>query len=95
MSEQGFKHLFTPFKIGKVTVPNRIFMSGAGVRLYLGTGEPNEAAFTYYEARAKGGVGLILTPFYPFSTTTVNPPTAVQRDPVNALVNTVGKPAVC
>ena len=79
MAEQEFKYLFTPFKIGNVTVSNRIFMSGAGVRLYPGGGEPNETAINYYQARAKGGAGLLIAPFYPFSLTTDTPPTVVQR----------------
>jgi 2,4-dienoyl-CoA reductase-like NADH-dependent reductase (Old Yellow Enzyme family)/thioredoxin reductase len=53
-----FKHLFTPCKIGTVTVPNRISFGAHVHRL----GEPGDEAVTnYYEARAKGGAGLIMT----------------------------------
>ena len=37
-----FKSLFTPLKIGHVTIPNRIFMSNAAHRFYPGTQAPNE-----------------------------------------------------
>jgi 2,4-dienoyl-CoA reductase-like NADH-dependent reductase (Old Yellow Enzyme family) len=83
--KQEFNYLFTPLKIGNVTVPNRIAMSGAGVRIYSGAGEPNEKAINFYEARAKGGTGLIVTPFYPFSNTTASPPTMLQRGKLTPL----------
>ena len=54
-----FKYLFTPLKIGSVTVRNRIFMS-AHSKQY---GEDNmmgrRHAF-YYAERAKGGIGLVV-----------------------------------
>jgi 2,4-dienoyl-CoA reductase-like NADH-dependent reductase (Old Yellow Enzyme family)/thioredoxin reductase len=65
MAEE-FKYLFTPCKIGTVTVPNRISFAPHVHRL----GEPgDEAVINYYEARAKGGAGLIMSivppPHYP------------------------------
>ena len=75
---EDFKHLFNPLKIGSITVPNRIFMSGAGARIYSGASEPNEISVSYYEARAKGGTGLIVTPFYPFRLSTSSSPTVIQ-----------------
>jgi 2,4-dienoyl-CoA reductase-like NADH-dependent reductase (Old Yellow Enzyme family)/thioredoxin reductase len=64
MAEPEFKHLFSPVKIGNVTLPNRIVMTGAFNRL---TGD---RLLHYYVARAKGGAGLIVsTPHHIFMTT--------------------------
>ena len=73
MAQQEFKYLFTPLKLGTVTVPNRIFMSGAGVRI------SPEAYIDYYAARAKGGAGLIIASGpVPFPPNTVIPPATYQ-----------------
>ncbi len=62
MAAQEFKHLFSPMKIGKITVPNRIVFS-AHVPLYWAVNQgPGERALQYYLARVKGGVGLIILP---------------------------------
>jgi 2,4-dienoyl-CoA reductase-like NADH-dependent reductase (Old Yellow Enzyme family)/thioredoxin reductase len=64
MAEQELKMLFSPIKIGSVTFPNRILMTGAIHRL---TGE---RLAQYFAARAKGGVGMIISsPHHPFATT--------------------------
>ena len=68
----GFKYLFTPIKIGPMTVPNRIVMNAHAHRFYSSTGAPNERAINYYVTRAKGGVGLIIMPYgavAPYTTT--------------------------
>jgi len=83
MAENEFKHLFTPLKIGKITVRNRIFQVAANPRFYAGTQAPNERAINYYEARAKGGVGMIVTnPHYPYCRSTEKIPTAYMSDDV-------------
>jgi len=56
-----FDTLFESFYIGRVEVPNRLVMSSmvvgyAGIR-----GEVTDQLIAYYEARARGGVGLIIT----------------------------------
>jgi 2,4-dienoyl-CoA reductase-like NADH-dependent reductase (Old Yellow Enzyme family) len=56
-----FEKIFEPFYIGRVEVPNRLVMSSmvvgyAGIR-----GEVTDQLIAYYEARARGGVGLIIT----------------------------------
>jgi 2,4-dienoyl-CoA reductase (NADPH2) len=62
VTDQQFKHLFSPFKIGGMTVRNRIVFS-AHVPLYWRRDEgPNERARDYYVARAKGGLGMIVLP---------------------------------
>lgn len=55
-----FKHLFTPFKIGKVEIKNRsVFQPHVP---YYGSddGYPTETTKRYYIERAKGGIGLIV-----------------------------------
>lgn len=59
IKESKYKILFTPFKIGKLLIKNRIVMN-AMAPVYQGAiGEVTEQLIAYYEARAKGGVGLI------------------------------------
>ncbi|HIY06189.1 MAG TPA: FAD-dependent oxidoreductase [Candidatus Evtepia faecigallinarum] len=53
--------LFTPGKIGTLTIPNRIAMTAASASLSQPDGTMTEEMLAYYEARAKGGVGLIIT----------------------------------
>ncbi|KAJ7474506.1 flavoprotein NADH-dependent oxidoreductase [Mycena galericulata] len=52
--------LFTPLKLGSVTIPNRIAMS-ALTRNRSSATVPNEIMKTYYDQRASGGAGLIVT----------------------------------
>ena len=57
-----YPELFQPFNIGKLRIKNRIAMAP----MHLGgccdsDGNLNEAVIDYFEARAKGGVGLIYT----------------------------------
>lgn len=58
---QQYTKLFSEGKIGNVTLKNRIVMSP----MVLGTGgldgTPGEQMMQYYEERARGGVGLIIT----------------------------------
>lgn len=58
MSDQ-FKYLFTPVKVGSVTVRNRIVMT-AHTKLYAEDGMISERHAHYYAERAKGGIGLIV-----------------------------------
>ena len=62
MAEQEFKHLFSPIKIGNITLRNRI-VCPAHCTAFYGEGEaPNERMMHYLAARARGGAGLIVTP---------------------------------
>ncbi len=54
------KHLFSPIKIGTMKVRNRIVMPPIGTSFGTGDGTVTERHINYYEARAKGGVGLII-----------------------------------
>ena len=52
--------LFSPLRIGPVVVPNRIVFS-AHLTNYAEDGLPSEQHAAYYEARAAGGAGLVIT----------------------------------
>jgi 2,4-dienoyl-CoA reductase-like NADH-dependent reductase (Old Yellow Enzyme family)/thioredoxin reductase len=54
-----FPHLFQPLKIGGVTLKNRIFSSGHDTVMAEG-GFVGEQLIAYQQARAAGGVGLII-----------------------------------
>ena len=61
MSSAGrYRHLFTPLRLGPVTVANRIVFS-AHLTNYATDGMPTEQHAAYYGARAAGGAGLIIT----------------------------------
>jgi len=55
-----FPHLFSPLRIGPVTVPNRISFSAHLTNLAEG-GLPSDRLTHYLTARARGGAGLIIT----------------------------------
>src|SRR5664279_4034605 len=55
-----YRHLFTPLRLGPVTVQNRIVFS-AHLTNYAADGLPTEQHAAYYAARAAGGAGLIIT----------------------------------
>ena len=56
----AFPHLFTPITIRNLTIPNRILISGHFTH-FAENNLPSERLQYYYEARARGGVGLIMT----------------------------------
>ena len=53
--------LFTPMKIGSCEIKNRIVMAPMLMGFGRFDGTPTDALIDYYEARAKGGAGLIVT----------------------------------
>ena len=53
--------LFTPMKIGGCEIKNRIVMSPMLMGFGTFDGKPTEKLMNYYEERAKGGTGLIVT----------------------------------
>lgn len=58
----AYDKLFEPGYIGKLKIKNRLVMSPMNTQ--FSTGDPSvlsERYFEYYKARAKGGVGLIIT----------------------------------
>jgi len=56
-----FKYLFIPIKIGNMEVKNRLAMAPMGTNLASQQGEATPSLISYYGARARGGVGLIIT----------------------------------
>lgn len=55
-----FKHLFTPLNLRSVEIRNRILSTGH--QTYLARdGLPSDDFVAYHEARARGGLGLIIT----------------------------------
>lgn len=55
----SFSHLFNPLRLREVEIRNRILSTGH--QTYLAKGNmPGEDFIAYHEARAKGGVGLIV-----------------------------------
>lgn len=63
----SYKHLFSPIQIGTTTVKNRVFMPPISTNL-ADKGYVTDELVEHYAARAKGGVGLIIT-----EVTTVEP----------------------
>lgn len=56
-----YKTLFTPMKIGNVEIKNRIVMPPMMLGFGQFNGKPTEEMMNYYEERAIGGAGLIIT----------------------------------
>jgi mycofactocin system FadH/OYE family oxidoreductase 2 len=56
-----YEFLFRPLEVGSVTIPNRIFSSAHATMFADGEGLMTERHAAYYEARARGGIGLIIT----------------------------------
>ena len=61
MSEHQYPLLFAPGKIGGCEIKNRAVMTPMVMGTGTPGGGPNEQMCAYYEARAKGGAGLIIT----------------------------------
>ncbi|WP_052352741.1 NAD(P)/FAD-dependent oxidoreductase [Neobacillus dielmonensis] len=60
MSEK-YPKLFSNGKIGNLELKNRVIMTAMGTGFANADGTPSERIMRYYEERAKGGVGLIVT----------------------------------
>lgn len=56
-----YNYLFKKGQIGRLTLKNRIVMPAMGTSLASSTGEASDRMIKYYEERAKGGCGLIIT----------------------------------
>ncbi len=55
-----YDKLFTPFKIGKMEVKNRLVMSPMGTNSALANGRKTDNEIDYFIERARGGVGMII-----------------------------------
>ena len=60
MESQAYPMLFSPIKVGTQEVKNRVFMPPVSTNL-ADHGYVTDALVDHYTARAKGGVGLIIT----------------------------------
>lgn len=58
---EEYKRLFTPGRIGSCRIKNRVVMPPMTPNYSELSGEAGERLMAFYEARAKGGVGLIIT----------------------------------
>jgi len=56
----NYNILFTPFKIGKMEVKNRLVLSPMGTNSGHIDGTIDNCLIDYFEERAKGGVGMII-----------------------------------
>ena len=56
-----YKYLFSPMKIGNIEIKNRVVMPPMMLGHGQFNGKPTDQMIDYYEERAKGGVGLIIT----------------------------------
>ena len=59
MRHPQFPYLFSPLRVGSITIPNRIVFSAHLTNL-AEHNKPGADLTAYYEERARGGVGLIL-----------------------------------
>ena len=56
----AYERLLSPGKMGTMELRNRVVMTAAEMSLGQTNGCPTEKLMAYYEARARGGVGLII-----------------------------------
>jgi 2,4-dienoyl-CoA reductase (NADPH2) len=61
-----FTHLFAPIKVGDVQLKNRMVMLAIGTGYPEPDGTVGDCFIDFCVERARGGVGLIITPFAPF-----------------------------
>lgn len=55
----AFEHLFTPLRVGRHEIRNRVFMSSATL-MFSVDGVVTDRHVAYYAERARGGIGLII-----------------------------------
>jgi 2-enoate reductase len=56
-------HLGSPIRLGTAEIPNRTAMAPMGVGLYSDDETWPRREIRYFEERARGGIGLLITPF--------------------------------
>lgn len=57
---EAYSALFSPITLGGLTIKNRVVMAPMLVCYGLSSGEVSRRQLDYYEARARGGVGMII-----------------------------------
>lgn len=60
-NNSSFKKMFEPTIIGNIKLSNRLIMAPMGTRLSSESGAVTDIQIAYYEERAKGGVGAIIS----------------------------------
>lgn len=74
-----YTKMFEPIKVNNIEIKNRLVMGPMGnINMADETGRPSEKMISYFEARAKGGVGLITTGLVP--TSFHIDPTVIEKD---------------
>lgn len=58
-----FPHLFSPFRLGSVTLPNRTVMAPMSTNLGTEEGAVTPRQVAFYRARAAGGTGMVIVEF--------------------------------
>ncbi|MDB5884001.1 MAG: fadH [Polaromonas sp.] len=58
-----FPHLFSPFRLGSVTLPNRTVMAPMSTNLASLKGAVTPRQVAFYRARAAGGTGMVIVEF--------------------------------
>ena len=56
----NYEHVLSPFKIGNLTIKNRLVMGPATMAEVGSRGEMKERGVDYYVERARGGFGLLM-----------------------------------
>lgn len=59
--ESRYPNLFSPLTIGNITLRNRIMQSAHAKAFHIRDGITNNRDIFYHAARAKGGIGLMIT----------------------------------
>ncbi|MFC1609499.1 FAD-dependent oxidoreductase [Myxococcota bacterium] len=59
--EKRYPHVFSPYKIGKMEVKNRIKYASTETNFNYGDGFVSEKEIAYMEAQARGGAGIVTT----------------------------------
>lgn len=63
MPHSSFPNLFSPLRLGNLTLPNRIVMAPMSTQLGDEEGHVTPRQIAFYKARAEGGVGMIIVEF--------------------------------
>lgn len=58
--DSNYKNLLAPGRIGRLALRNRIIMTPMGSNLAQADGHCGERIQAYYEARARGGAGMLI-----------------------------------
>lgn len=63
MTATTFPHLFSPFRLGNVTLPNRTVMAPMSTNLGTAEGAVTPRQVAFYRARAAGETGMVIVEF--------------------------------